>query len=166
MFKKPLFAVVCILALASSAASQDAKTVISTASKAMGYDSLKSIEYTGPSGFEGTAMGQARSATKGWPRFTLKNCSRFIDLNAGTAQQNSLRSRPAEPDGQLAGGGGLAAQGEAPNTTAINANGTWAEKLDINLSPPGFLKLASSAANATVAPRSLNGRRYTVVSFP
>jgi glyoxylase-like metal-dependent hydrolase (beta-lactamase superfamily II) len=155
-----------ISALAFVVAAQDAKTVVSNASKASGYTGLTSIEYSGPSGFEGTAMGQARSAAKGWPHFTLKNYSRYIDLNAGTGQQNSLRSRPGEPDGQLAGGGGLAPQAEAPNTTTINANGTWAQKLDINLSPPGFLKLASTAANATVTQRSISGKRYTVVSFP
>src|SRR5262245_28074519 len=136
MFKKSMAGFVFIIAILSVAAGQDAKTVIDNASKASGYDNLKSIEYSGPSGSEGTAMGQARSATKGWPHFTLKNFSRYIDLNAGTGQQNSLRSRPGEPDGQLAGGGGLAPQPEAPNTTTINANGTLAQKLDINLSPP------------------------------
>jgi glyoxylase-like metal-dependent hydrolase (beta-lactamase superfamily II) len=166
MFKKSIVGFVLIIALVSVAAAQDAKTVISNASKASGYDNLKSIEYAGPSGSEGTAMGQARSATKGWPHFTLKNFSRYIDLNAGTGQQNSLRSRPAEPDGQLAGGGGLAPQAEAPNTTTINANGTWAQKLDINLSPPGFLRLASTATNATVSQRTVNGKKHTVVSFP
>jgi glyoxylase-like metal-dependent hydrolase (beta-lactamase superfamily II) len=166
MFKKSMVALICVLGFVSMAAAQDAKTVISNASKASGYDGLRSIQYSGPQGFEGTAMGQARSATKGWPHFTLKDYSRYIDLNAGTAQQNALRSRPAEPDGQLAGGGGLAAQAEAPNTAVINANGTWAQKLDINLSPPGFLKLASTATNATVSQRSMNGKKYTVVSFP
>ena len=166
MFKKSTVALVIIFAFVWTAAAQDAKTVISNASKAMGYDSLKSIEYSGPSGFEGTAMGQVQSAAKGWPHFTLKNYSRYIDLTAGTGQQNSMRSRPAEPDGQLAGGGGLAPQAEAPNTSLINANGTWAQKLDINLSPPGFLKLASAATNATVSQHTINGKKYTVVSFP
>jgi len=164
MFKKSMVALVFILALVSVAAAQDAKTVINNASKALGYDQLKSIEYTG-SGVEGTAMGQAQSAAKGWPHFTLKNFSRYIDLNAGTGQQNALRSRPAEPDGQLAGGGGLAPVPEAPNTTVVNANGTWAQKLDLSLSPPGFLKLASAATNATVTLRTVSGKKYTVVSF-
>jgi glyoxylase-like metal-dependent hydrolase (beta-lactamase superfamily II) len=165
-----MVASVLILALVAMVPGQDgkrdAKTVISDVSKAMGYDSLKTIEYTGPSGFEGTAMGQARGAAQGWPHFTLKNYSRFIDLAAGTAQQNSLRSRPGEPDGQLAGGGGLNPAAEAPNTTAINANGTWAQKLDINLSPPGFVKLASTAKDAVVSQRNVGGKRYTVVTFP
>jgi len=150
--------------LVSVAAGQDAKTVINNALRAMGYDQLKSIEYTG-SGVEGTAMGQAQGAAKGWPHFTLKNFSRYIDLNAWTGQQTALRSRPAEPDGQLAGGGGLAPVPEAPNTTVINANGTWAQKLDLSLSPPGFLKLASAATNATVTLRTVSGKKYQVVSF-
>src|SRR5690348_9248 len=168
MVKKLMVGLVLMIALVAMTAAQDAKTVIGNASKASGYDGLKSIEYSGPTGFEGTAMGQARSATKGWPHFTLKNFSRYIDLDAGTGtgQQNSLRSRPAEPDGQLAGGGGLAPQPEAPNTTTINANGTWVQKLDINLSPPGFLKLAATASNPTVSQRNINGKKYTVVFFP
>jgi glyoxylase-like metal-dependent hydrolase (beta-lactamase superfamily II) len=166
MVKKSAVALIFTVVLVSMVAGQDAKTVIGNASKALGYDNLKSIEYSGPSGVEGTAMGQAQSAAKGWPHFTLKDFSRYIDFSAGTGQQNSLRSRPAEADGQLAGGGGLAPQAEAPNTTNINANGSWAQKLDINLSPPGFLKLASTASNATVSQRTVNGKKYTVVSFP
>src|SRR5215510_1918141 len=166
MFKKSTMGSVLILAFALTAAAQDAKTVVSNALKASGYDNLKSLEYSGPSGFEGTAMGQARSAAKGWPHFTMKEYTRYIDLNSGTGQQNSLRSRPAELDGQLSGGGGLAPQAEASNTTTINANGTWAQKLDINLSPPGFLKLAATATGATVTQRSMNGKKHTVVSFP
>jgi glyoxylase-like metal-dependent hydrolase (beta-lactamase superfamily II) len=165
MFKKPVAALILAAALASASAAQDAKTVINNASKAMGYDQLKSIEYSG-SGVEGTAIGQAQSPAKGWPHFTLKNFTRYIDVNAGTGQQTALRSRPAEPDGQLAGGGGLAPQAEAQNTTVIAANAGWNAKLDVALSPPGFLKLAAAASNATVAQRSGNGKKYTVVSFP
>src|SRR3954463_4757759 len=166
MFKKSILALIVVFAVVSAAPAQDAKTVIETAAKAMGYDQLKSIEYSGPTGKEGTAMGQAQSAAKGWPHFTLKNYSRYIDLNTLTGQQSPLRSRPAEPDGQLAGGGGLAPQAEAPNTTVINANGSWTQKIDVNLSPPGFLKLASAASNATVTQRSVGGKKYKVVSFP
>ena len=166
MFKKSMVGFVLMFALALTGEAQDAKVVVGNALKASGYDNLKSIEYSGPSGFEGTAMGQARSAAKGWPHFTLKDYTRYIDFNSGTGQQNSLRSRPAELDGQLSGGGGLAPQAEASNTTTINANGTWTQKLDINLSPPGFLKLASAATGATVTQRTSNGKKHTVVSFP
>jgi glyoxylase-like metal-dependent hydrolase (beta-lactamase superfamily II) len=169
MFKKSVVALIFALALASMVAAQDAKTVINNVSKAMGYDQLKSIEYSG-SGFEGTAMGQAQSAAKGWPHFTVKTFSRYIDVNAGTGQQTALRSRPAEPDGQLAGGGGLNPTAEAQNTAVFGANAGWnaanGAKLEIALSPPEFLKLASSASNATATQRTVNGKKYTVVSIP
>jgi len=159
-------AVAIVMLVTWSALSQDAKTVIAKASKAMGYDQLRTIEYSG-SGFEGTALGQAQSATGGWPKFTLKSFSRYVDLNAGSGQQTALRSRPLDPStGQLAGGGGLAATPETQQVTAIAPAATWAQKLDVSLSPPGFLKLASAATNATVSSRNVNGRKYTVVSFP
>jgi glyoxylase-like metal-dependent hydrolase (beta-lactamase superfamily II) len=169
MLKKWTIAVVLILALVSMAAAQDAKTVISNASKAMGYDQLKSIEYSGPTGKEGTQGGQAQGAAAGFPHLTLRNYSRYIDLNTMTGQQTALRSRPAEPDGQLAGGGGLNPTAEAPNTTAINANTAWGVgagqgKSEIALLPPGFLKLASTSP-ASVSQRNVNGKKYTVVSF-
>jgi glyoxylase-like metal-dependent hydrolase (beta-lactamase superfamily II) len=164
MFRKWMFALLLLIAVAAIAVGQDAKTLIANASKALGYDQLKSIEYSG-SGLEGTALGQAQSATAGWPKFTLRTFSRYIDLNAATSQQTALRSRPADASGQLPGGGGLAPLPESEQTTAINANASWGQKLDISLSPPGFLKLASSAANPTAKPQSVNGKKYTVVSF-
>ena len=88
MFRKSIFILMFVAALGTVAAAQDAKTVIANASKAMGYDQLKSIEYSG-SGFEGTALGQAQSANGGWPKFTLKDFARYIDLNAGTTQQTA-----------------------------------------------------------------------------
>ena len=42
--------------LSSVAVAQDAKTVIANATKAMGYDKLNTIQYSG-SGFEGTGAG-------------------------------------------------------------------------------------------------------------
>src|SRR3989454_10993230 len=107
MLKKCILVTLAAL-LALPAVAQDAKTVIANASKAMGYDQLRTIEYSG-SGFEGTALGQAQSATGGWPKFTLKSFSRYIDLNAVSGQQTAMRSRPLDTaTGQLAGGGGLA----------------------------------------------------------
>jgi glyoxylase-like metal-dependent hydrolase (beta-lactamase superfamily II) len=165
MLKKSIIAVVLLTMLSAVAFAQDAKTVISNASKAMGYDQLRSIEYTG-SGFEGTAMGQAQSPAAGWPKFTLRTFTRYIDINAGTSQQTAQRSRPADPvTGQLPGGGGLAPQAESTQTTVVNANQTFPQRLEVTLSPPVFLKLAAAAGNPTVSSRNVSGKRYTVVSF-
>ncbi|OLE73526.1 MAG: hypothetical protein AUG12_05085 [Acidobacteria bacterium 13_1_20CM_2_57_8] len=59
MLKKCILVTLAVL-LALPAVAQDAKTVIANASKAMGYDQLRTIEYSG-SGFEGTALGQAEA---------------------------------------------------------------------------------------------------------
>ena len=165
MFKKCLIALLLVAAVRATTVAQDAKSVVANVSKAMGYDQLKSIEYSG-SGSEGTALGQAQSAAGGWPKFTLKRFSRYIDLNAGASQQTALRSRPVDATGQLAGGGGLAAVPESEQTTVINANASWAQKLDVSLSPPAFLKLASAASNTTAKSQSMNGKKYTVIHFP
>ena len=68
----------------------------------------------------------------------------LVDL-LGQAPDPPAAGNPAPPTAA-----GIASQAEAPNTTPINANGTWLQKVDINLTPPGFLKLAAAASNATV----------------
>jgi glyoxylase-like metal-dependent hydrolase (beta-lactamase superfamily II) len=66
----------------------------------------------------------------------------------------------------LPGGGGLDPGAEASNTANIAANANWAAKTWINLSPPGFLRLAAAASTSTVKHQSIGGKNYTVVSFP
>jgi glyoxylase-like metal-dependent hydrolase (beta-lactamase superfamily II) len=169
MLRKFGAAMVLLTMLSSVAGAEDvkdAKTVIANATKAMGYDKLNTIQYSG-SGFEGTGAGQLQSVAAGWPKFTEKNYVRYIDYAAGTSTRTSLQSRPADPKtGLLPGGGGLDPGAEAANTANIAANGNWAAKTWINLSPPGFLRLAAAASNATVKSESVGGKKYTVVSFP
>jgi glyoxylase-like metal-dependent hydrolase (beta-lactamase superfamily II) len=155
-----------LVLLSGVAVAQDAKTVADNATKAMGYDKLNTIQYSG-SGFEGTGAGQLQSIAAGWPKFTEKNYVRFIDYTAGTSTRTSLQSRPSDPKtGLLPGGGGLDPGAEASNTANIAANANWAAKTWINLSPPGFLRLAAAASTSTVKHQSIGGKNYTVVSFP
>ena len=56
------------------AVAQDAKAVLGSASKAMGADDLKTIQYSG-TGTE-FAFGQAVNATSPWPGFADKYCCR------------------------------------------------------------------------------------------
>lgn len=155
-----------LILVSGVAVAQDAKTVVANATKAMGYDKLNSIQYSG-SGFEGTGAGQLQSVAAGWPKFTEKNYVRYIDYAAGTSTRTALQSRPADPKtGLLPGGGGLDPGAEANNTANIAANANWAAKTWINLSPPGFLRLAAAAPNATAKSQTVGGKKYTVVSFP
>lgn len=170
MLKKVLvvFALMFAVAITMAAQARDAKTVVAAASKASGYDNLNSVEFLG-SGAEGASMGQMQSAKAGWVLNQVKEYSRFIDFAAGTSQRNAITSRPLDATGQLPGGGGLgkaSAKGDTPNTANIAANANYTAKLDITLTPPGFLKLAATAANATVASQTVGGVKYSVVSFP
>ena len=95
-----------------SAAAQDAKTVIANASKAMGADTLNTIEYSGI-GVD-FALGQALNPNAPWPKFIDKTYTRAIDFEtpargwtasgcrARTRRAAAASSRPrraaAEPD--------------------------------------------------------------------
>jgi hypothetical protein len=161
---------VALVALLSGAAvaqnPKDSKSVVADSMKAMGYDNLNTIQYSG-SAFEGTQFNQLQSVAAGWPKLTQKNYVRFIDFAAGTSTRTSLQSRPVDPKtGVLPGGGGLDPQAESANTSNIAANANWAAKLEITLSAPGFLRMAAAASNATVTTQSSGGKKYSVVSFP
>jgi glyoxylase-like metal-dependent hydrolase (beta-lactamase superfamily II) len=161
--------VAVVLMFASVASAQDAKTVVANAQKAMGYSNLNTIVYSGPMSHEGAGLGQWMSPTKGWHQNTVRDFTRFIDYNAGTSQRVGLQNRPGDPaTGLLPGGGGLdpSAAPPAQNTNNIAANGTWTQRLEVTLSPPAFLKAAAAAPNVTAKSQSVNGKKFTVVSFP
>jgi glyoxylase-like metal-dependent hydrolase (beta-lactamase superfamily II) len=163
-----LMSLVVMVTMTSAAQTRDAKTAVAAALKASGYDNLNSIEFLG-AGSEGASLGQMQSAKAGWVQNQVKSYSRFIDFTAGTSQRNAITSRPLDATGQLPGGGGLgaaSARPDTPNTANIAAAANFTQKLDITLSPPGFLKLAAAAPNATATSQTIGGTRYTVVSFP
>ena len=74
MTKRSLRFFVLLGALASTAFAQDAKTVIDSATKAMG--SLKTVEYSG-SGFD-FAIGQNANPNIPWPKFIDKTYKRTM----------------------------------------------------------------------------------------
>jgi glyoxylase-like metal-dependent hydrolase (beta-lactamase superfamily II) len=59
-------------------------------------------------------------------------------------------------------GGGLPPA--AVQTVIIGPNTTWASQVDLWLTPFGFVQEAAKM-NATVASKSMNGKKYTVVTF-
>src|SRR5438046_7661591 len=78
MYKKWIAAVVLVALGSMAATAQDAKAVIANASKAMGADNLKTIQYSG-SGTE-SSFGQAFDTHSGWPGFELKTYTRTINF--------------------------------------------------------------------------------------
>ena len=85
MFKKLLGVVVLVGLLSAHAAGQDAKTVISNASRAMGADSLKTLQFTA-TGWEYT-FGQAVNAKSPWPGYESKTYTRTINFETSSASR-------------------------------------------------------------------------------
>ncbi len=162
MFKKSLaFGLLATVACtvtwtAPAALGQDPKTVLSNASKAMGADNLKSVQYSGTA--TEFAFGQAVNPGSPWPGFADKSYTRTI--NYETPAWRVDRVLAEIPAGRR--GGGL-----PPGPTqsvVIGANTPWAQQVDLWLTPYGFLR-AAARNNASVAAKSMNGKKYTVVTF-
>ena len=161
--RKKSAAFVIVLAVASfltwqaaAAFGQDAKTVLGNASKAMGADSLKTIQYSGTA--TEFAFGQAVTPSSPWPGFVDKSYSRTI--NYETPAWRVDRVLDAIPPNRR--GGGLP---PGPTQTVIvGPNTPWAVQVDLWMTPYGFLREAANNSS-TVASKSVGGKKYTVVTF-
>jgi glyoxylase-like metal-dependent hydrolase (beta-lactamase superfamily II) len=150
-----------VTALSAPAAAQDAKSVIAGASKAMGADSLKTVEYSG-SGFD-FAFGQAPNPSLPWPKFIDKTYTRQINFETPASKMDRIRMQGENPPH---GGGQQPIIGEQPQnqTIIVGANTPWVQQLEIWMMPQGFLR-AAAAHNATAAPQTVGGKKMTVVTF-
>jgi glyoxylase-like metal-dependent hydrolase (beta-lactamase superfamily II) len=141
---------------APAAAPQDAKTVLANASKAMGADNLKTIQYSG-TGTE-FAFGQAYSPDSPWPPFADKSYTRTVNYETPAWRVDRVLA-DIPPDRR---GGGL-----PPGPTqslVIGANTPWAQQVDFWMTPHGFLREAMKN-DVTVASKSMGGKKYSVVTF-
>src|SRR5205085_8118605 len=137
---------------AALSSAQDAKTVISNASKAMGVEGLNSIHYYGVA--QNGNLGQNNNSNQPWPMAAANDYVRAIDFN-------QRMSRATWINYAVPVTGGAATQ--TPGQQNINAQSPWAQAVDIYITPWGFLKSAA-AANATVKSQSIGGKRYQVVT--
>ncbi len=144
-----------VAALGWTGTAQDARSVISDASKAMGADTVKTLQYSGP-GSE-YSFGQSFKPGEAWPVWKNKSYMRTIDFD-----MPALRiDRVADPDPNRKGGGLPPA---ATQTVIIGPNTAPAQQMPVSLSPYGFLK-AASANNATLASKNIAGKTYRVLTF-
>ena len=148
-------------ALSAPAAAQDAKSALASASKAMGADTLKTVEYSG-SGFD-FAIGQAPNPNLPWPKFIDKTYTRQINFETPASKMDRIRMQGENPPH---GGGQQPVIGEQPQnqTIIVAANTPWVQQLEIWMMPQGFLR-AAAARNATAAPQTVGGKKMTVVTF-
>jgi glyoxylase-like metal-dependent hydrolase (beta-lactamase superfamily II) len=147
--------------LFSTASAQDAGSVIASASKAIGADTLKTVEYSA-TGYD-FALGQAPNAASPWPKFVNKKYTRAIDFEKSASRVERVRAQGENPP---RGGGQQPIVGDQPvsQTIIVSSDTPWAQQLEILMMPHGFLR-AAAARNATAEARTVGGRKYTVVSF-
>jgi glyoxylase-like metal-dependent hydrolase (beta-lactamase superfamily II) len=161
MFRKTLTGLALAAALVWAASAQDAQTVIGNASKAIGVDSLKTVQYSA-TGMD-FALGQAPNPSSPWPKFINKSYTRAINFETPASKVDRVRMQGENPP---RGGGQQPIVGEQPQTQTIivGADTPWVQQLEIWMLPHGFLR-AAAKRNATVEAKTVSGKKYNVVSF-
>jgi glyoxylase-like metal-dependent hydrolase (beta-lactamase superfamily II) len=162
LFRTLTGAALVVTLLPVGAAAQNAGSVVSAASKAMGVDTLNSITYSGTA--RNGAFGQSKAiGTPLGPVNTTVVTAYTRTINFGaSADRSALVSRatgPTQPPtvpGSPAPMPGVFNQ----NITGMQADTNWNQALNIWTTPWGFLK-GAAANNATV--RQQGGQQ--VVSF-
>jgi glyoxylase-like metal-dependent hydrolase (beta-lactamase superfamily II) len=161
MLKKCLvgFALAAVLGWTTSA--QDAGAVIGNASKAMGVDTLKTVEYSA-TGLD-FALGQAPNPSSPWPKFINKSYKRAINFETPASKVDRVRVQGEIPPH---GGGQQPIVGEQPQsqTIIVTAETPWVQQLEIVMTPHGFLR-AAATKHATVEAKTMGGKKYNVVTF-
>jgi glyoxylase-like metal-dependent hydrolase (beta-lactamase superfamily II) len=144
-----------------SASAQDAGTVIGNASKAMGVDTLKTVQYSA-TGLD-FALGQAPNPSAPWPKFINKSYMRSINFETPASRVERVRLQGENPPH---GGGQQPIVGEQPQsqTIVVQADTPWVQQLEIVMMPHGFLR-AAAAKSATVEAKTIGGKKYQVVTF-
>lgn len=144
--------------VASTAAAQDAKTVLANSARAMGVETLNSIHYYGV-GANGN-LGQNNNANQPWPMAAMNDYVRAIDFS-----QPASRATWASYAIPVTGGRATLAVGTPQTQQLITpANQAWAQQLEIWTTPWGFVK-GALANNATARSQTVNGTRYQVVTW-
>ena len=154
MIRKLTVAALLAILLAVGAFAQDAKTVITNTTQAMGAQNLTSVTYSGSA--SDVNFLQTKSISGPWPLRPITNYVRAMDLN-----QMALRSSGQTNNPGLFGGPGVA--GNYNQNIAANAN-SWTAQLDYWVTPWGFLK-GAAANNATARTQRISGKNYTVVTW-
>ena len=144
-----------------TASAQDAQTVIANASRTLGVDTMKTVQYSA-SGLD-FALGQAPNPSSTWPKFINKSYTRAVDFDRPDSRVERVRVQGENPP---RGGGLQPIVGEQPQTQTIivNADTPWVQQLEIWMLPHGFLR-AAAKKNATVETKTTGGKRYSVVTF-
>ena len=127
-------AVAVLMMVASTAAAQDAKTVLGNASRAMGIDNVTAVHFYGTAAAGN--LGQNNNANQPWPMAAMNDYVRAIDFS-----QPASRATWANYGVPVTGGRATLVTG-TPQTQQLilPANQAWAQQLEIWITPWGFVK--------------------------
>jgi len=159
MFKRCLSVLALAAAAVGTTTAQDANATIAAVSKAMGADTLKTVQYSA-TGFD-YALGQNPNGNAPWPKFIEKSYTRAIDFSAPASRVDRVRLQGENPP---RGGGQQPIAGEQSQTNVVNASSPWVQQLEVWMMPHGFLR-AAAARNASVEAKTIGGKRVTVITF-
>ena len=161
MLRNTVIGVALAAAIVWTASAQDAQTVIANASKAIGVDTLQTVQYSA-TGMD-FALGQAPNPGSPWPKFVNKSYTRAVNFETPASKVDRVRVQGENPP---RGGGQQPIVGEQPQTQTIivGADTPWPQQLEIWMLPHGFLR-AAAKRNATVEVKTMGGKKYRVVSF-
>src|SRR5439155_18116348 len=135
--------------------AQEGRTIIGNASKALGSENLRTLEFSG-SGFDFT-LGQAPNPNAPWPKFNDKTYTRVLNLETPASRMQRIRTQAENPPH----GGG-----QQPIIGEQNQNQVVAASDDLMMAVPyGFLKFAAAARDTAVRSETISGKKHTVVSF-
>ena len=93
MARKVCVLVAVLAFMVGTASAQDAKSVLTAASKTMG--ALKSVQITG-TGWN-AAVGQSFGPEQDWPRFEVTRYTRTIDYDARSSREEFTRRQGNNP---------------------------------------------------------------------
>jgi glyoxylase-like metal-dependent hydrolase (beta-lactamase superfamily II) len=154
MLKKLAAGVLFVTTMAPGAAAQDAAATIAAVQKAMGADGLTSITYSGTAA--NGNFGQSKTIAGPLAMTTINGYTRAIDLSQPYSRATGATMPPAVP-GAPPPQPGTFNQGIAPTAS-------WAQQIEIWITPWGFLKGAAANA-ATARAQRIGGKPYTVLSW-
>jgi glyoxylase-like metal-dependent hydrolase (beta-lactamase superfamily II) len=161
------FALSTLALVAGIALAQDAKTVLQSATKAMG--DVKSIQFSGTGHL--AAVGQAWNPTSPWPETIVKSYTRTVDYSSQSSREELVRNEGDPP----AKGGAAPFGGDQKQVNLVSGQYAWNQpgnapqpavaaaeerQLQIWLTPHGFLNGAMQ--NSATAKKGKGG---TEVSF-
>src|SRR5580658_482849 len=142
-----MFKVVWLAVIPGMLAAQDARTVLNNAVKAMGSESLRTIQFSGMGSYAG--IGQNVNPKASWPMTRMKSYRREVDLASASSHVQIIR-----------------VQGAADQTVNqfISPDSPWDSQFEFWLTPYGFLK-GAMANNAAASSEMVDGVKQNVLTF-